>query len=181
MDDVRLLQQVATGDQQALRQFYDRFSGLVYQFSLRTVGNGADAAEVLNEVMLEVWRRADSFKGHAKVSTWLLSITRHRSVDVLRRKRPTQSLDELGLDDEAAPIECALAEGVALGQQGAQVRACLEKLKLSHRQVVYLTFFEELAYSEIAEVMAIPVGTVKTRMMHAKQQLLQCLKRLLNG
>ena len=61
------------------------------------------------------------------------------------------------------------------------MRQCLDRLKDGHRQVVYLTFFEELSYPQIAEIMAIPHGTVKTRMLHAKQQLLQCLRRLLGG
>lgn len=179
--DEQLLQRIAGGDQQALRQFYERFHGVVYQFSLRTLHNGADAAEVLNEVMLEVWRRAGTFAGQSQVRTWLLSITRYKSIDLLRRKRPTELLDEASLEDEAAGESCPASLAIELGQQGAQVRQCLDRLKEGHRQVVYLTFFEELSYPEIAEIMAIPNGTVKTRMLHAKQQLLQCLRRLLGG
>lgn len=178
--DVQLLLRIAAGEQAALRQFYERFHGVVYQFSLRTLANGADAAEVLNEVMLEVWRRAASFEGQSLVRTWLLSITRNKSVDLLRRKRPGESFDDSHLDGEADG-HCPLSAGLALQQQGEQVRQCLDKLKDSHRQVVYLTFFEELSYPQIAAIMGIPGGTVKTRMMHAKQQLLQCLRRLLGG
>lgn len=179
--DEQLLQRIAGGDQRALRQFYERFHGVVYQFSLRTLHNGADAAEVLNEVMLEVWRRAATFAGQSQVRTWLLSITRYKSIDLLRRKRPTELLDEAALEDEVAGEACPASLAIELGQQGAQVRQCLDRLKDGHRQVVYLTFFEELSYPQIAEIMAIPNGTVKTRMLHAKQQLLQCLRRLLGG
>ena len=179
--DEQLLQRIAGGDQRALRQFYERFHGVVYQFSLRTLHNGADAAEVLNEVMLEVWRRAATFAGQSQVRTWLLSITRYKSIDLLRRKRPSELLDEAALEDEASGEACPASLAIELGQQGAQVRQCLERLKDGHRQVVYLTFFEELSYPQIAEIMAIPNGTVKTRMLHAKQQLLQCLRRLLGG
>ncbi|MES2817531.1 MAG: sigma-70 family RNA polymerase sigma factor [Pseudomonadota bacterium] len=178
--DLQLLQRIAAGEQQALRLFYERFHGVVYQFSMRTVANGADAGEVLNEVMLEVWRCAGQFTGQSLVRTWLLSITRNKSVDLLRRKRPTESLDEGHLEDDGDGI-CGLSAEIELNQQGAQVRLCLDKLKDSHRQVVYLAFFEELSYPQIAEIMAIPGGTVKTRMMHAKQQLLQCLRRLLGA
>ncbi|MBB1518765.1 sigma-70 family RNA polymerase sigma factor [Aquipseudomonas guryensis] len=179
--DVQLLLRIAGQDQRALRQFYERFHGVVYQFSMRTVANAADAAEVLNEVMLEVWRRAASFQGQSQVRTWLLSITRHKSIDLLRRKRPTELLDEASLDEGEEEASCPMSLAIELGQQGEQVRVCLDRLKDSHRQVVYLTFFEELSYPEIAEIMAIPNGTVKTRMLHAKQQLLQCLRRLLGG
>lgn len=176
--DAQLLQRIATGEQAALRLFYQRFHGPVYQFSLRTLNNPADAADVLNAVMLEVWQRAGSFAGQSQVRTWLFSIARNKSVDILRRKRPSEAFDETMLD-EGADDFCEHLAGLELQQQGAQVRQCLDKLKDSHRQVVYLTFFEELAYPEIAEVMGIPLGTVKTRMHHAKQQLLQCLGRLL--
>jgi RNA polymerase sigma-70 factor, ECF subfamily len=179
--DEQLLRRIADGDQRALRQFYERFHGVVFQFSLRTGANAADAAEVLNEVMLEVWRRAATFAGQSQVRTWLLSITRYKSVDLLRRKRPTELLDESSLEDEAADESCAASLAIELSQQGAQVRQCMDRLKDGHRQVVYLTFFEELSYPEIAAIMAIPNGTVKTRMLHAKQQLLQCLRRLLGG
>ena len=179
--DVQLLQRIAGGDQRALRQFYERFHGVVYQFSLRTVNNAADAAEVLNEVMLEVWRRAATFAGQSQVRTWLLSITRYKSVDLLRRKRPSEMLDEASLEDEASDEACPASLAIELSQQGEQVRQCLDRLKDGHRQVVYLTFFEELSYPEIAAIMDIPNGTVKTRMLHAKQQLLQCLRRLLGS
>lgn len=177
--DEQLLQRIAGGDQQALRQFYERFHGVVYPFALRTLNNGADAAEVLNEVMLEVWRRAATFAGQSQVRTWLLSITRYKSIDLLRRRRPSEPLDEARLEEQQDADSCPASLALELGQQGAQVRQCLERLKDGHRQVVYLTFFEELSYPEIAEIMAIPNGTVKTRMLHAKQQLLQCLRRLL--
>lgn len=177
--DAQLLQRIAAGDQRALRVFYERFHAAVYQFSLRTVNNSADAADVLNAVMLDVWQRADSFAGQSQVRTWLFSITRNKSVDLLRRKRPNESLDEATLDADAEDF-CEHSVRLELQQQGVQVRQCLDKLKDSHRQVVYLTFFEELAYPDIAEVMGIPLGTVKTRMLHAKQQLLQCLRRLLS-
>lgn len=178
ISDIELLQKIATGNQQALKQFYQRFSGCVYQFSMRSVANAADAADVVNEVMLEVWRRAHTFQGKSQVRTWLLSITRNKSIDLLRRKRPNQSLDDIELIEEGDG-HCELSFITELKEQGAQVRSCMDKLKDTHRQVVYLTFFEELSYTDIADVMAIPSGTVKTRMMHAKQQLLKCLQRFL--
>jgi len=177
--DAQLLQRMAAGEQSALRLFYDRFHSAVYQFSLRTVNNSADAADVLNAVMLEAWQRAGTFAGQSQVRTWLFSITRNKSVDLLRRKRPSELLDE-STQETADGDFCEYSAALELQQQGAQVRQCMDKLKDSHRQVVYLTFFEELAYPDIAEVMGIPLGTVKTRMLHAKQQLLQCLRRLLS-
>ena len=178
--DEQLLQRIAGGDQVALRAFYERFHGAVYQFSLRILHNAADAADVLNLVMLEVWQRAGSFTGQSQVRTWLFSIARNKSVDLLRRKRPVEPFEDAMLEPDGEGF-CEHVARLELQQQGAQVRQCLDRLKDSHRQVVYLTFFEGMAYPDIAEIMHIPLGTVKTRMLHAKQQLLQCLERLLRA
>lgn len=178
--DEQLLEQMAKADQRALRIFYERFHGPVYHFALRLCGNAADAAEVLNESMLEAWRGADRFAGQARVRTWLLGITRHKSLDLLRRRRPQVGLEAAEMEAPEDDLSCPASLALELGQQGEQVRQCLDRLKDGHRQVVYLTFFEELSYPEIAGLLEIPHGTVKTRMLHAKQQLLQCLRRLLS-
>ena len=179
--DEQLLERMACEDQQALRVFYERFHGPVYHFALRLCGNAADAADVLNESMLEAWRGAGRFAGQARVRTWLLGIVRHKSLDLLRRRRPQLGLEAVEAQEPEAELSCPASLALELGQQGEQVRHCLERLKEGHRQVVYLTFFEELSYPEISGLLDIPHGTVKTRMLHAKQQLLQCLQRLLQA
>jgi len=172
---------IAAGDQQAMAEFYRRHSSLVYRFATKTLHNGADAAEVMNEVMLEVWRKAGSFAGRSRVTTWLLGITHHKAVDSVRRKarHDSQELEE----DSETSLHCHvdLDEVVAGARNARHVRRCLDELKSGHRQVVYLTFFEGMPYPEIATVLDIPAGTVKTRMMHAKKLLQGCLGRLVPG
>lgn len=175
--DENLLQRIADGDQSAMERFYRRHSAAVYQFAMKTLHNGADAAEVLNEVMMEVWLKAQSFSGNARVSTWLLSITHHKAVDMVRRKSRHDGGQELQ-ENTLVSSTCSLEMAQSGVENSRYVRRCMDELKSGHRQVVYLTFFEGYAYPEIAEVLQIPAGTVKTRMMHAKKLLMSCLTRL---
>lgn len=172
-DAVDLLRQVATGSEPAMKQFFDAHHRLVYAFALRRLNDAADAADVLNDVMLQVWRNADRFAGNSKVSTWLLGIANHKVMDVYRR-RGRSNFDELddSIEDENAELA---GSAMALAQDAELVRRCLEKLSASHREVVYLTFYEDMSYPEIAEALSCPTGTVKTRMMHAKKNLQRCL------
>lgn len=168
-----LIARMARGDERALAEFYDAFHGRVYAFALRVVREPADAAEVLNEVMLEVWRRAAQFEGRSRALTWVLGIAHHKSIDRVRGRR-AQYVDEAALDavaDDAPPA----VEVLARLEDGERLRECLERLSEAHRRVLHLAFFDDLAYPEIAEVVGVPLGTVKTRAFHAKQLLKACL------
>ncbi len=167
---------LAAGSESAMISFYRRYQGRVYGFALQRLGNPADAAEVLNEVMLEVWRGASRFQGRAKVTTWLLGITHHKCIDLLRKRgrREAESLE--GEIDDSHPDPGPAA--VIGAQDGRHVNICLDELPATQRHVVYLTFFEELSYPEIARILEIPEGTVKTRMFHARKLLYRCLERL---
>lgn len=179
-DDVTLLDAIARSDQHAMETFYHRHSSAVYHFAFKTLNNGADAAEVMNEVMMEVWRKASSFSGNSAVKTWLLSIAHHKAVDTVRRKARHDASDEIPeqVDDET---HCSLELAHAGAEDSERVKQCMSELKDGHRQVVYLTFFEGLSYPDIAGILDIPPGTVKTRMMHAKNQLKACLAKLLGA
>lgn len=175
--DEALLADMANGKEQAMEHFYRRYSSVVYQFALKTLHNGADASEVMNEVMMEVWRKADTFSARSKVKTWLLSITHHKAVDAVRRKSRHDGQEELQDETEDIP-QCSLQDAGRGVDDARRVEDCMNRLKNAHRQVVYLTFFEGLAYPEIAKILEVPAGTVKTRMMHAKKLLMHCLSRL---
>jgi len=173
------LNDIAGGDQRALEHFYREYHGAVYQFALRLVRNPADAAELVNETMLEVWKAASGFRGGSRVKTWVLSITSHRAVDLLRRKKRHSGSVEIE-DDIVDHAACALPDVLSGAENARHVRTCIERLPERQRQVVHLTFFEQLAYPEIAQVLDVPTGTVKTRMMHAKAKLVHCLGSFLS-
>jgi RNA polymerase sigma-70 factor (ECF subfamily) len=170
---------IASGRQSALEKFYRHFHAQVQQFALRLSGNAADAAEITNESMLEVWRSAAGFAGDSKVRTWLFGIVNHRAIDLLRRRRRLHSddLDEL-VDDSPS---CNIADVVGGAQDAGHVRRCVEQLPERQKAVVHLAFFEELSYPEVAEALHVPVGTIKTRVMHAKLRLQHCLSALIGA
>lgn len=167
------MQAIATGDETAMREFYQSFHGVVYAFALRRLSHSAEAADVLNEVMLEVWRHAARFEGRSKVQTWLLGIANHKIIDKLRQRKHSQH--EVFDDDIADENNPTALDAIAGAEDAARVRDCIEGLSDAHRQVVHLAFFEELSYGEIAQIAACPEGTVKTRMFYAKQALKRCL------
>ena len=167
------LAHIASGRQSALENFYRHFHAQVQQFALRLVGNAADAAEITNESMLEVWRSASRFAGDSKVRTWLFGIVNHRAIDLMRRRRRLHSDDLEELVDDSP--SCHIADVVGGAQDAGHVRECVEQLPERQKAVVHLAFFEELSYPEVAEALHVPVGTIKTRVMHAKVRLQQCL------
>jgi len=168
-----LLAQVGAGDEAALNQLYRRFEPRILAFAQQRLNDHAAACDILNEVMLEVWRSAKRFEGRSSVATWIFSITRYRLIDLLRR-RGRQAADQI---DEDLPAEGLVdAEQALAGAADAQqLRFCLERLPERQRDTLHLAFFEDLSYPEIARVMDCPEGTVKTRVYHAKQALKRCL------
>lgn len=176
-NDLNLLAAIAKGDQQAMETFYRQYSSVVYQFAFKSLQNGPDSAEVMNEVMMEVWRKAGTFKGGSKVRTWLLAVTHNKAVDAVRRNARHYGGEELDEAEQVAP-QCRLEDSMTTARDAKLVQHCLKRLKSIHRQVVYLAFFEGLPYPEITRILNIPHGTVKTRMLHAKKLLQQCLAGL---
>ena len=175
-EETELVVAIAQGSRQAMSRFYKAFESTVYRFVLMRIGDSAEAAEILNDVMLDVWRGAERFQGRSAIRTWVLGIAHHKVIDRLRAKqrRPESTEYEDTIADESLGAEQAM---VALGD-ASLVKHCLEKLSDAHRQVVQLSFFEDLAYREIAEILDCPDGTVKTRMFHAKSALKRCLSGL---
>ncbi|MEM1431227.1 MAG: RNA polymerase sigma factor [Pseudomonadota bacterium] len=173
-DDKRLLSRIAAGDSPAMRVFYERHQSTLRGF-LRTRGAAPDeAADVLHDAMLEVWRQAGRYRGASSVRTWLFTIARNKFVDRVRRGERLSFVEEVPETDEVEPSPEAI---LAAAQDAARVRACLGGLKAAQRLVVRLAFFDGLSYDEISELEQIPAGTVKSRIFHAKQALLRCLGR----
>jgi RNA polymerase sigma-70 factor (ECF subfamily) len=129
---------------------------------------------VFNDTMLVVWTRPDSFRGASRLSTWIFAIAYRKALKALRRR--DDPVDDPEAENRISPD--ADPEELVGGQQlhGVLMNA-LAQLSADHRAVVDLTYFHQLGYREIAEIMNCPVDTVKTRMFHARRHL----KRLLAG
>lgn len=172
-----LLAQVAARDEAALAVLYRRMSRMIYAFSLRRLSDADAAEEVVVETMYEVWKGAPRFAGRSLVTTWILGIARHKSLDKLRR-RGSEHCETLGDEAEAvADDQPAMYELIARRQQAAQVALCMEALPDEQRECMHLVFHEDTPLAEIALIQACPENTVKTRLFHARRKMKECLER----
>lgn len=170
---------IAQADAEALTALYGRYNRLVFSVALAVVGEQATAAEITLDVFVRVWQRAGTYRpDQARVSTWLIAITRHHAIDVLRRQkiRPeSSSVNWDGLVAANTTISYQLEEDVALALQRQQVRAALAQLPVEQQQALILAFFKGYSHREIAAALQQPLGTVKTRIRLAMQKLRQLL------
>ncbi|MBB6174713.1 RNA polymerase sigma-70 factor (ECF subfamily) [Nocardiopsis mwathae] len=173
--DRGLLAAAAAGDQSALRGLYERHSAAMLRLLRRLTSDRATAEELLQESWLAVWRSARTFRGESSVRGWLLGVARRQAHNRLRRIEPVQVA--LDAEDVCHPVDRgADVEAKVLAAAGhREILAAIAALPRRHREVVVLALVEELPYADIAEVLGIPVGTVKSRMTKARALLCAAL------
>ena len=131
------------------------------------------AEEILQDTLLAVWRGADGFGGRSQVRTWLYGIARRQAHNRLRTARPSATtLDDV---DEPPAVEPGPEERALAGLERDRVLTAIDGLGLVHREVLVLTFVAELSQAEIAEVVGVPLGTVKSRLHNARAALVRAL------
>ena len=172
----RLLKQSATGDQGAFAQLYERCSSKLYGVCLRMLHDRAEAEDVLQEVFATVWRRAASFDAsRASAMTWLITMSRNKAIDHLRKRREAQ-VDENFIDSRAddAPGPTQLAQ---VGEEHARLDECLGELEDKHRELVREAFFTGATYNQLADRDSVPLGTMKSWIRRSLIKLRTCLER----
>lgn len=172
--DRELVERVAGGDRAAVRLLFMRHHARVYRFAARQTGSELMADDIANEVFLELWRQAPAFQGRSEVSTWLLGIARFKALSALR-KRKEEAIDE----DEAAAIpDTGDTPEVAVmkDDKATALKRMVNALPEEHRTVIDLAYYHAKSVAEIAEVLQIPVATVKTRMFYARKKLGEALQ-----
>lgn len=172
--DEALIARVAEGDMAAMKALYTAHAESVRRFVRSRVRDEAEAADIVHDTMLNVWRGAAGFEGRSSVLSWMLTLARNRTVDHIRK----QARVTLGEPDETIPDGGPDPEAVLGAAQDAErLRACVEELPKRQRAAIHLAFFQEMTCAEIADVEAVPEGTVKSRIHHAKQLLMRCLTK----
>ena len=162
--DEDLLAGAASGDQECIAHLFDRHQGSMYGLALRITNDPMLAQDVVQEALLGVWRNASRFEsGKASGRTWMMSITHHRAIDAIRRRRPTVELPEPEMPPPAALTMPDLWQEVAGRLDAGAIRAALERLSAVQRQAIELAYFGGLTQQEIAERTNSPLGTVKSR------------------
>jgi RNA polymerase sigma-70 factor (ECF subfamily) len=170
--DQRLISLVRERDPDAFEELYRKYQTRLSRFLANVVRQPQIVEEVLDDTLMVVWERASDFKGESKLSTWIFAIAYRKAMKALRRyDAPMEDHEaESRLSPEPSPEE-------AFGQSRLHgvLRGAMANLSSDHRAVVELTYFQDLSYREIAEIMECPVDTVKTRMFYARRQLKRCL------
>ena len=172
-----LMSRIADGDRAALRQLYEATSAKLFGVCLRILSNRDESEDVLQEVYITIWRRADRFEAsRASVMTWISTIARNRAIDRLRARGPlayAEQVEELEIADEAPRAE-ALLEAA---QSGEALGKCLSELDNRTETVIRTAFFEGLTYEALAVRMDTPLGTVKSWIRRGLMKLKGCLER----
>lgn len=159
-EDATLLILIQEGDEHAMALLYDRYSRVVYSVALRVLRNPASAEDVLQEVFMRIWRCPNRFMAsRGNLGGWLAVVSRNRSIDELRRNRPTEQVDEMVL-----PSLYDLAAEAEHNGMMEKVRSVVQKLPPEQKKAIEMAFFDGLTHSEIAAMTGDPLGTVKTRM-----------------
>jgi RNA polymerase sigma-70 factor (ECF subfamily) len=160
-----LLGLVADGDQAAFGQLYDQSSGRVLGLVRRLLKDHAQSEEVTQEIFLEIWQNAkryDPAKGSA--TTWILTMAHRRAVDRIRSSQSTRDRDNrIGLRDMETEYD-SVSESVEITVEHERVGQALKRLTQLQRQAVTLAYYGGYSHSEVAEMLKVPIGTVKTRL-----------------
>lgn len=178
MTEQELVRAAAGGDTEAFERLVETYENKIYTLALRMSGSPDDAGDIAQEAFLAAWRGLPAFRGEAGFATWLYRLASNAAIDYLRRQRKQRG--ELSLDDEELGLDAVDAgPGPQDAAEGEEVRSAvaagLRALSEGHRQVLVLRELQGLSYEEIAAVLAVDLGTVKSRISRARSALRKIL------
>jgi RNA polymerase sigma-70 factor (ECF subfamily) len=174
---IAALARIPHGDRAALQTLYRLTSAKLFGVALRILGERGEAEDVLQEVYVTVWRKADDFDpARASPMTWLIAISRNRAIDRLRatrRRRHMEPIDAAAKVVDSAPAADTLIENT---ETNARLHGCLDGLDADERAALRGAFFDGNTYEELAERTSTPLGTMKSRIRRAMIKLKNCLE-----
>ena len=164
LPDVELLHAVARGDEAALARLYDAYRVILFGLLVRILNSREEAEDILQDVFIQVWRRAKDFdEKRGRPFTWLVTLARSRAIDRLRQLSARQRLADGAAREQTHEVSDALTDTVKVAQQQV-VRRALSELPEEQKRTLVLAYFDGLTQSEIAAKLNAPLGTIKTRM-----------------
>jgi RNA polymerase sigma-70 factor (ECF subfamily) len=152
----------------------DRYGGALLHFAHRLVGDMQLAEEIYQDTMLKAWQQAASFRVDGHLKAWLFRVARNNAIDYMRKKRV--AVEEYTACLETAATTFRPDREAERAWLSTEVFEAVDELPAAYREVVDLRFFHQLCYQEIAEVLSIPLGTVKSRLNYAIQRLTKILR-----
>jgi RNA polymerase sigma-70 factor, ECF subfamily len=172
--DLALVRRMAAGEDAALHELYAAYGQRFYAYALRLTGDPAQAEDVVQDALVAAWKSARNFRGEGRVIAWLLGIVHHTALKSLRH--PLQPITD-EMEETLQAGSPSPEQQVEQAEQAARLRAGLRALSPEHRAVLELVFYQGLSLGEVAQVCRVPLGTVKSRLSYARQQLRGALTR----
>lgn len=181
---IQLLQRVALGDEQAFEELYALSSANLYGVLLRILRRPEWAQEALQDCFLKIWQRSETYLPERGAAlTWLMSLARYRALDLLRERQAEPGvLIELSAAEEATPLKFISPEQAGEAwmpeSEGSnRLSDCIQQLKEEERQCLLLVYYEGYTHLELAQLLRVPLGTIKSRVRRGLARLRECLKR----
>jgi RNA polymerase sigma-70 factor (ECF subfamily) len=179
-DDRRLIAESLDGRRESFGILVIRYQARLYNAAVRLVDTPEDAADVVQDAFLNAYQSLRSFKGDAEFFTWLYRIAFNTAISLKRKKKATLRLDaSRNGDRDREPVDTSdyVKTGAALErtEEEALLRAALARLSGEHRDVLLMKDIEGLKYEDIAEVMGVPIGTIRSRLHRARLELRELL------
>jgi RNA polymerase sigma-70 factor (ECF subfamily) len=175
MDDEQLLTQIAVSDGIAFKKLHARYSNQIFRRAYGILGDVYTAEDVVQDVFLQVWRKAGTFNpGQGKAITWLNYVTRNRAIDVLRRQRvqPEENWADLeGQVEDFVDLGMRVEQRIIQNEMRLFLVRMLHQLPSEQRMVIQLSYFQGFSQAEIARMLHEPLGTIKTRMRSGLKKL----------
>jgi len=172
LDETRLIARIAQRDLRAFEQLYRIYHPRLSRFLINILRRPHLVEEALNDTLMVVWKRPEGYNGMSKVSTWIFAIAYRTALKA--RSRHDEPVEDHGAETRES-LEAGPEQAMGHRQLQAILSSAMGQLSPEHRAVVDLTYFHEAGYQEIAEILDCPVGTVKTRMHHARRRLREML------
>jgi len=174
VDDLDLIRRMQVGDDDAVRDLYAQYGQRLYAYALRLTDDPATAEDVTQNTLVTAWRTAHTFRAEGRLIAWLLGIVHHTAMKAIRNR--TNYLGDVAeetiREEQPSPEEQAQVK-----DERRWVRQGMQSLSPEHRAVLELIFYQELSLNEVAQVLNIPVGTVKSRLSYARTHLRGVLAR----
>ncbi len=182
-----LISRAAGGDEAAFSALMEQYERLVFNLAFQYTQNREDAADVSQETFLKVWRTLSSFRGESSFSTWLFRITQNSALDLLRKRTGSATLsltvdgddsDDEGRERDLADpaVEHDPAAAIEQAERSGAVRAAIAALRADHREILVLRDMHGFSYGEIADMLGLELGTVKSRINRARIQVKEFLE-----
>ena len=179
-DDHRLIAECLHGDTAAFGRLVLRYQDRLYNTVYRLLDNADDAQDVVQEAFLNAYQSLDSFKGHSEFFTWLYRIAYNTAISLKRKQRATLSLSARGNGESSREPadESDLSRpghGLERAEEGRRVQEALNRLSPEHRMVLILKDMEGQKYEAMAEILQVPIGTIRSRLHRARAELRELL------